>query len=131
MTEAGTYQQGIYKNQLVRKIALWLDAQPHPPIAIEIAPDRISGARFTRTGSLDGFAVEALPPGAIAPSAVESNIVNVPAVRSEMEGICSRLHAKTEDAALLLPDPVIRVFVNISTNFRAAQKKPYRCSAGN
>jgi hypothetical protein len=52
LTEAGTYQQGIYKNQLVRKIALWLDAQPHPPIAIEIAPDRISGARFTRTRSL-------------------------------------------------------------------------------
>lgn len=123
MTEAGTYQQGIYKNQLVRKIALWLDAQPHPPIAIEIAPDRISGARFTRTGSLDGFAVEALPPGAIAPSAVESNIVNVPAVRSAMEGICSRLHAKTEDAALLLPDPVIRVFVQHFDQFPRSAKE--------
>ena len=84
MTELATYRQGIYKNEFVRKVALWLEAQPHPPIAIEISPERISGARFTRTGSLDGFAVEALPPGAISPSAVESNIENASAVRTAM-----------------------------------------------
>ncbi len=91
MTELATYRQGIYKNEFVRKVALWLEAQPHPPIAIEISPERISGARFTRTGSLDGFAVEALPPGAISPSAVETNIVNASAVRTAMEGVCERL----------------------------------------
>jgi type IV pilus assembly protein PilM len=111
LTELGAYRQGIYQSQWVRKIALWLDAQPHPPIAIEIAPERISGARFTRTGSLDGFAVEALPAGAIAPSAVETNIVNGSAVRTAMEGVCDRLRARNETAALLLPDTVIRVFV--------------------
>lgn len=123
MTEAATYRQGIYKNGLVRKIALWLDAQAHPPIAIEISPDRISGARFTRTGSLDGFAVEALPPGAISPSAVETNIVNLSAVRAAMEGVCDRLHAKNEDVALLLPDPVIRVFVQHFEQFPRSAKE--------
>jgi type IV pilus assembly protein PilM len=123
LTEAATYRQGIYRNELVRKIALWLDAQPHPPIAIEIAPDRISGARFTRTGSLDGFAVEALPPGAITPSAVESNIVNAAAVRAAMAGVCDRLHVKNEDAALLLPDPVIRVFVQHFDQFPRSAKE--------
>jgi type IV pilus assembly protein PilM len=123
LTEAATYRQGIYRNEFVRKIALWLDAQPHPPIAIEIAPDRISGARFTRTGSLDGFAVEALPPGAITPSAVETNIVNASAVRSAMTGVCDRLHAKNEDAALLLPDPVIRIFVQHFEQFPRSAKE--------
>lgn len=123
MTELATYRQGIYKNEFVRKVALWLEAQPHPPIAIEISPERISGARFTRTGSLDGFAVEALPPGAISPSAVESNIVNASAVRTAMEGVCERLHAKNEDAALLLPDPVIRVFVQHFDQFPRSAKE--------
>jgi type IV pilus assembly protein PilM len=123
LTELATYRQGIYKNEFVRKVALWLEAQPHPPIAIEISPERISGARFTRTGSLDGFAVEALPPGAISPSAVESNIVNASAVRTAMEGVCERLHAKNEDAALLLPDPVIRVFVQHFDQFPRSAKE--------
>ena len=123
MTEAATYRQGIYKSDFVRKIALWLDAQPHPPIAIEIAPDRISGARFTRTGALDGFAVESLPVGAIVPSAVETNIVNASAVRNAMQGICDRLHAKDEDAALLLPDTVIRVFVQHFDQFPRSAKE--------
>ncbi len=123
MSEATTYRQGIYKSNFVRKIALWLDAQPHPPIAIDIAPDRISGARFTRTGSLDGFAVEPLPPGAIVPSAVETNIVNAGAVRNAMQGVCDRLNAKNEDAALLLPDTVIRVFVHHFDQFPRSAKE--------
>jgi len=123
LSEATTYRQGVYKSNFVRKIALWLDAQPHPPIAIDIAPDRISGARFTRTGSLDGFAVEPLPPGAIVPSAVETNIVNAGAVRNAMQGVCDRLNAKNEDAALLLPDTVIRVFVQHFDQFPRSAKE--------
>jgi type IV pilus assembly protein PilM len=111
LTETSPIRRGMYKNALVRRVALWLDASARPPIAIEIMPDRMAGARFSRTGGLDGFAVEALPPGAVAPSAVEANIVNTPAVKSALASICSRLRATHEDAALLVPDPVIRVFV--------------------
>ena len=123
MTEAAAYRHGIYKSDLVRKIALWLEAPPHPPIALEIAPDRISGARFSRTGSLDGFAVEALPAGAILPSAVETNLVNLAAVRTAMEGIRERLRVREEDAALLLPDPVVRVFVQHFEQFPRSAKE--------
>jgi len=123
LIEAATYRQGIYKSDFVRKVALWLDAQPHPPIAIEIAPDRISGARFTRTGSLDGFAVEALPPGAIVPSAVETTIVNAAAVRTAMDGVRERLRSTSEVAALLLPDTVIRVFVQHFEQFPRSAKE--------
>ena len=111
MTETATFRRGIYQNDLVRKIATWLDASPHPPLAVEIATDRIAGARLSRTGGLDGFAVEPLPAGSIVPSAVETNIINVAAVKSVFESVCTRLRARSEDMAILLPDPVIRVFV--------------------
>src|SRR5438046_4956076 len=90
---------------------MWLDASPHPPVAVEIATDRIAGARLSRAGGLDGFAVEPLPPGSVVPSAVETNLVNLIAVKSAFESVCTRLRAKNEDIAILVPDPVVRVFV--------------------
>lgn len=111
MSETVTYRKGIYQNELVRKFVMWLDAAPHPPLAIEVATDRIAGARLSRTGGLDGFAVEPLPAGAIVPSAVETNLINVAVVKNAFESVCSRLRAKNEDVTILLPDPVIRVFV--------------------
>jgi type IV pilus assembly protein PilM len=111
LNSAQTTHQGIYKSDLVRKIASWLDAMPHPALAIEIEPDRVAGARWHRSGSLDGFAVEALPQGSIAPSAVEANIVNPVALKTAFSNVCERLRAKDEEVTLILPDPVIRVFV--------------------
>jgi type IV pilus assembly protein PilM len=84
---------------------------PHPPLALEISQDRVAGARWTRTGALDSFAIETLPNGALLPSAVETNIVDQTAVKSAVAGVMSRLRAKDEEIALLVPDPVIRVFV--------------------
>jgi type IV pilus assembly protein PilM len=96
---------------LWRRISRWLEATPHPHLAVEIAHDRVAAARWAHGNSLDGYAVEALPPGALIPSAVEGNVVNSSAVKSALAGVLSRLRAKEEDVALLLPDPVIRVFV--------------------
>jgi type IV pilus assembly protein PilM len=106
-----TFRQGIYKSEMVRRFARWLDAIPHPPVALEISADRVAGARWTRTGSVDGYAVEPLPAGALSPSAVETNINNLAAVRGALSTVAERLRAREEDVALLLPDPVIRVFV--------------------
>jgi type IV pilus assembly protein PilM len=123
LSSVATFRQGIYKSEVVRRVARWLDAMPHPPIAIEIAPDRVAAVRWTRTGSVDAFAVEAIAPGALVPSAVETNIVNLPAVRHAVAGVVDRLRAKDDDAALLLPDPVIRVFVQHFEQFpRSAQE---------
>src|SRR5690242_3571965 len=90
---------------------------PHPPLAVEIAADRISLARWSRAGLLEDLAVKALPPGALKPSAVDANIVDTGAVRSALEEVCGRLHVREEDAAALLPDPVIRVFVQHFEDF--------------
>jgi type IV pilus assembly protein PilM len=105
-------RQGIYQNGFVRRLARWLDSTPHPLIACEIAADYVAAARWTRTGmGLDGFAIEPLPPGAIVPTAVEANLIDAAEVRAAVGRVFSRLRAKDEDVALLLPDSVIRVFV--------------------
>jgi hypothetical protein len=111
LSSSATFRQGIYQSEFARKVARWLEAMPHPPIALEICQDRIAAARWTRTGGLDSYAVEDLPVGALMPSAVETNIVSPVVVKSAIAGLMARLRAKDEDVALLVPDPVIRVFV--------------------
>lgn len=95
----------------------WMDATPHPPLAFEISQDRIAAARFTRSGSVTGYAVEELPKGAIVPSAIEPNVLNAAAVNGALRALSQSLGAQDEDAALLLPDPVIRVFVQHFDDF--------------
>jgi len=45
------------------------------------------------------------------PSAVEANIADASSVRGAIAAVMSKLRAKEEDVTLLVPDPVIRVFV--------------------
>lgn len=123
MNSAATRQEGVSRFDLVRRFMRWLGATPHPPIAIEISSDQIAGARYLRTGAVAGYLVEELPKGAVVPSAIESNIANPSAVKSAINRVCQSLDVKEEDAALLLPDPVIRVFVQHFDDFpRASQE---------
>ncbi len=111
MSSSATFRQGIYQSELARRVARWLEAMPHPPLALEISQDRVAAARWTRAGGLDSYAIEALPNGALMPSAVEANIADASSVRSAIAAVMSKLRAKEEDVTLLVPDPVIRVFV--------------------
>src|SRR5271170_4630170 len=90
------FRQGIYKSELVRRVTRWLDASPHPPLALEIAPSRVAGARWTRAGSLDDYAVEELPDGALLPSAVETNIANPTAVKTAVTNVFAHLRRSEE-----------------------------------
>lgn len=119
----GAYQTGIYQIGAVRRLTRWLDATPHPGLAIEISPERVSAARFTRAGSVEGFAVENLPLGAVVPSAIETNLVNVAAVKTALTNLAATLKMGDEDAALLVPDPVIRVFVQHFDDFPRSQEE--------
>ena len=112
-----TSRRGLYRSEKVRRLAKWFNAMPHPPLAVEIAADRISLARWSRAGSLEEVAVKALPPRALKPSAVEANLLDSAAVRSALEEVSSRLGVREDDAAVLLPDPVIRVFVQHFEDF--------------
>jgi len=111
LSSTAAFRQGIYQFELVRRVARWLDAMPYASLAIEVAPDRVAAARWSRAGALDGYALELLPVGALAPSAVEANVVNSAVVKSAVANVCDRLRARDEDVAMILPDTVIRVFV--------------------
>ena len=126
MSSTATFRQGIYRFELVRRAALWLDAMPHTALAVEVTPDRVAAARWSRADVLDGYAVESLPAGALVPSAVETNIVNSAAVKTAVANVCERLRAANEDVAMILPDTVIRVFVQHFEDFprSAAEAEP-------
>ena len=112
MLTADRVRQGIYRSEAIRRFAQWLDVAPHPLTACEISSGYIAAARWSRAGAaIESLAVEPLPPGVIKPSAVEANLSNPAEVRSAIEKVFARVHAKTRDVALFLPDPVIRVFV--------------------
>ncbi|HET7106003.1 MAG TPA: hypothetical protein VFI38_04275 [Candidatus Acidoferrum sp.] len=123
MSNAGTFQSGIHKIGAMRRFLRWVDATPHPMVAVEFTPEQVSAARFTRTGGVDGYAVEPLPPGALSPSAIETNIGNAIAVKAAVASVAKTLKMKDEDAALIVPDPVIRVFVQHFDEFpRSAEE---------
>src|SRR5208282_5075532 len=108
---------------LLHKLDRWLEATPHPHLALEFTPEQVAGVRFTRSGSLGGYYVESLPKGALVPSAIEPNFGNPAAVRAAVASICQNLDAREEDVALLVPDPVIRVFVQHFEDFpRSAEE---------
>jgi type IV pilus assembly protein PilM len=104
------FRQGIYKSSLMRRFSVWLDEIPHPMVAFEITHDYVAAARWTRT-SLESFAIDPLPPGTIFPNATENNILDGSEIRAAIGRVCSRVSAKNEEVALILPDAVIRVFV--------------------
>ena len=123
MSSTAAFRQGIYEFEWVRRIVRWLDAMPPVCLAVEVGPDRVAAARWGRTGSLEAYAVESLPPGALVPSAVEANIVNGAAVKDAVADVCGRLRSRDEDVAMILPDTVIRVFVQHFEEFpRSAEE---------
>jgi type IV pilus assembly protein PilM len=112
MSTAEGIRQGVYRSTAVRRFAQWLNVAPHPLTACEIAGGYIAAARWNRAGTgIESLAVEPLPPGAIKPSAVDTNVASPSDVRSAVEKVFARVNAKARDVALFLPDPVIRVFV--------------------
>ena len=123
MSSVAIARKGNSQAGFFGKLTRWMEATPHPPLAFEISQDRVAAARFTRSGVTEGYAVEELPKGAIVPSAIEANLANLAAVNGAVRNICRTLEAENEDAALLLPDPVIRVFVQHFDEFpRTAQE---------
>ena len=81
-------------------------------MVIELAVMHAAAARWGHSrGSLDSYAVEPIAEGAIVASPVEANIVKPDAVRSALRRVLSRVPSRGQDVALLIPDPVVRVFI--------------------
>jgi type IV pilus assembly protein PilM len=122
LSSISTLRPDTAETGLFTRLSRWLDAMPHPHVAIEFAPDHIAAARW-KGKSVDDFTVETLPPAALVPSAVEPNVINASAVKSAVANIVARLRARDQEVALILPDPVVRVFVQHFDEFpRSAQE---------
>lgn len=95
-------------------LASWL-ASPPPDAAIEIAPERVSAAVLvpggTRGGGLavQSYAVEPLPPGALAASLASSNIIDHQAVTAAVRAVLGRLGTRVTRVALIIPDVAAKV----------------------
>jgi type IV pilus assembly protein PilM len=102
----------LYQLGPVRRLDRWLNAMPHPALAVEVSPNRVAAARWGKVrGTLESYAVEPVPFGAIVPSPVEVNIAQPDAVRGALRRVFSRVSGHGPDLALLIPDPVVRVFI--------------------
>lgn len=123
MSNIATTRSAASRLGFASKLMRWMDAPPHPPLAFEISQDRVAGARFTHAGALEKYSIEDLPKGAIVPSAIETNLANATTVNDAFRRIAKELEAEDEDAALLLPDPVIRVFVQHFDDFPRGQQE--------
>jgi type IV pilus assembly protein PilM len=112
LSSAASPASQLYQNGLVQKIDRWLNAMPHPTLVIELAVSHAAAARWGHArGSLDSYAIEPVGEGAVVASPVEANIVKPDAVRSALRRVLSRVPSRAQDVALLIPDPVVRVFI--------------------
>ena len=97
---------------LLGRLDRWLHAMPHPPLVVEIASDHVAAARWgKRKGHLEAAAVEPLALGSVMPSTIETNVAQPDSVRSALRRVFSRVPAGHAPVALLVPDPVARVFI--------------------
>ena len=88
----------------------WL-ASPPPDAALELAPDSVSGAVISARGSdatVQSFAFEPLPSGALVPSLTAQNLVDRTAVVKAIKTVIDRI-GRPRKVALVIPDLATRV----------------------
>jgi type IV pilus assembly protein PilM len=107
----------------VRSAARWMGALAHPPLAIEITQDRFAAVRWTAKGTVGEVAIEPLPQGALVASPVEPNFIDPQAAQTALTTLCKRLQTQNEDVALLIPDSVIRVFIQHFEEFPRSNRE--------
>jgi len=111
-SSAPSLEARIYQLGPMRRLDRWLNAMPHPAMVAEVSPGRVAAAHWGKTrGTLESYAIEPVPFGAIVPSPVEVNVAQPDAVRSAMRRVLSRIPGHGSELALLIPDPVVRVFI--------------------
>ena len=112
LASQGGLSNQFFQMGLVQRFENWLQAMPHPAVVVEIAGPHVAVARWAgKGGRLEGVAAEPLPAGAVMPSPVETNVTQPDAVRSVLRRIFGRVQPGGAPIALLIPDPVVRVFI--------------------
>jgi Tfp pilus assembly PilM family ATPase len=89
-----------------------LFASSPPDAAIEIAAEAVSGAVVVARGgqpTVQAYAVEALSPGAVAPSLMAENLKDRVEVARGLGAVLDRLGTRPKRVALVVPDLITRV----------------------
>jgi type IV pilus assembly protein PilM len=112
LTSTATLATRFFEFGPVKSLERWLNAMPHPSLVVEIASTHVAAAHWSKTGGhLEAHAIEPLPLGAVMASPVDANVVQPEAVRSALRKVLNRVPAHDAPLALLIPDPVVRVFI--------------------
>jgi type IV pilus assembly protein PilM len=81
-----------------------------PPLACEIAADRVLAGRASDAGRLvDVCSAHELAPGMVLPDLTESNLRDGAAVRKAIESALGALGGRSHDIIAILPDTTVRV----------------------
>ena len=112
MSNLASARRAFFRIGAVRRLDQWLNALPHPGLVCEISPTQVAVARWTSTrGNLADCGVQELPEGAVVPSPIEPNLSKPDAVRSALSSVLRKVSSRGPSVALLVPDPVVRVFI--------------------
>ena len=85
---------------------------PPPPVAVEIAPSRVTAVAVSVRGSevkLGAWAVEPLSPGCVVPSLTASNVVEPAQVAAALRTAVERLGQRPKRVVLAIPDAAAKV----------------------
>ena len=83
-----------------------------PQVAIEIAADRVMGARASQArNSVELYAGRPLPAGAVTPGLQEQNIHDRAAVAQALSAVLESIGPRGRDVTLVIPDAVARVML--------------------
>lgn len=98
--------------------------QAPPSVAIDIAPERVAVSRVERRGAsatLQAYAVEALPAGAVTGALAAPNMADVALVATAIGRALDQAGARIKRVALVVPDSVARVNL---VRFESVPAKP-------
>jgi len=98
------------EGSFISRLERWLRVMPHPDSVVEIDSTHVGVARWEGPRLLN-HAVEPLGAGSIVPSPVETNVTRPAVVEDTLRRTLMRAGQLQGPVALLVPDPVVRVFL--------------------
>lgn len=98
-----------------------------PPLACEIAADRVLAGRSADAGRMvEMCSAHELAPGMVVPDLMESNLRDGSAIRRAIEGALGGISGRSRDVIAILPDTAVRV---VLLDFETLPSKPEEAEA--
>jgi type IV pilus assembly protein PilM len=98
-----------------------------PPLACEIAADRVLAGRSADAGRMvEMCSAQELAPGMVVPDLMESNLRDGSAIRRAIEGALGGISGRSRDVIAILPDTAVRV---VLLDFETLPSKPEEAEA--